>query len=58
MNWDLYDYVAAAALLIAAGLGVFLCLKLVKNRARRWLAIGLVVAGIALIWGQLAVGLI
>ena len=58
MNWDLYDYVAAAALLIAAGLGVFLCLKLVKNRSRRWLAIGLVVAGIALIWIQLAVGLI
>lgn len=58
MNWDLYDYVAAAALLIAAGLGVFLCLKLVKKRSRRWLAIGLVVAGIALIWVQLAVGLI
>ena len=58
MNWDLYDFVAAAALLIAAGLGVFLSLKLVKNRSRRWLAIGLVVAGIALIWVQLAVGLI
>ena len=58
MNWDLYDYVAAAALLIATGLGVFLCLKLVKNPSSRWLAIGLVVAGIALIWIQLAVGLI
>ena len=58
MNWDLYDYVAAAALLIGAGLGVFLCSQLVKKRARRWLAIGLVVAGIALIWVQLAVGLI
>ena len=58
MNWDLYDYAAAAGLLIAIGIFLRVSFKLwSKHRSGALLMIGL--AGlVVLVWVQLAVGLV
>lgn len=57
VNWSASDFVAAAILLLGAGLSTELVLRVVKKRSYR-IAIALAVLFIFfLIWAELAVGL-
>ena len=58
MNWDVWDYIAAATLLGGAALSVLAASRLIQHQALRRLAM---LAGpllFILIWIQLAVGLV
>jgi hypothetical protein len=58
VNWGPGDFAAATALLFAAGAGCVIVARLPRPRAQR-IAIGLaIVAGAALVWAELAVGLL
>ena len=57
MNWDLFDFAAAA---IIIGMMVFIIryiLRSIKQPKTRWLLIGVTVVLIALLWAELAVGI-
>ena len=58
MNWDIYDYIAAALFALFILIGIFVIRKLASGSRARVLGIMgvLVIAGLA--WAQLAVGLI
>lgn len=58
VNWTLFDFVVAGALLFGAGLTFILLARLGNNRPYR-LAVGVAVAaGLLLVWANLAVGLV
>ncbi len=57
MNWDLFDFAAAA---IIIGMMVFIIryiLRSIKQPKTLWALIGLTVVLIALLWAELAVGI-
>ena len=57
MNWDLFDFAAAA---IIIGMMVFIIryiLRSIKQTKTRWVLIGITVVLIALLWAELAVGI-
>lgn len=58
MNWDLLDFVVAAALLAAFGGAYALALRVSKNAAYRAGATVALAAGLALVWINGAVGII
>lgn len=57
-DWDMRDYIAAAVL-IGGGLGAYAVLarSVRRPRHRVWIGLGCV-AAVALVWAQLAVGLV
>jgi len=58
LNWDLYDYAAAGLILLAALGGIFAVRAWIRTPRNRLLAcIGVLILG-AMVWVQLAVGLI
>ena len=57
MNWDLYDFAAAA---IIIGMMVFIIRYIgrsIKQTKTRWVLIGITVVLVALLWAELAVGI-
>ena len=57
MNWDLFDFVVAGALLIGAGVALEFVLRKVKKLKYRILLIAALFAILFLIWAELAVGI-
>ena len=57
MNWGREDFLAAAVLIGGAGLGVELAVRLIKSRKAMLFAIAGVLAGLLLVWAELAVGI-
>lgn len=58
VDWTLFDFMLAAALLILTGMGIRAILHSVKNtQIRRW-GVVLLVLLLVLVWMELAVGLI
>lgn len=57
MNWGLEDFLAAAALLLAAGAGVAWALRRFQSRGARTAAVAGVVLAVMLVWAELAVGI-
>ena len=58
MNWDGLDYLAAAALIVLLSVGIIVVRRGLKRPSLRLTGTLLVVLLVALIWAQLAVGLI
>ena len=57
VQWGLGDFLAAALLLGATGLGVEMVVRVVHKPLYRWAAIGGVILLALLIWAELAVGI-
>lgn len=56
VDWKILDFVLAGILLLGAGLGVEVALRLFTKPVHRLIAAGLVLLAIALVWAELAVG--
>lgn len=57
VNWGLEDFAAAAFLLGGAGLALEASAKMLTSPAKRALAALAIVAGLLLVWAELAVGI-
>lgn len=57
VNWSLSDFIAAAVLLLSAGLVLDFVLRKVKNRNYRILMIIALFILLFLVWAELAVGI-
>lgn len=58
MNWDIYDYIAASLILLITLAAISAIRTWIRSPRKRLLAIVGVLVLIALVWVQLAVGLI
>ena len=56
--WGWMDFVAAAMLLFSAGMGIVLAITRIDRPARRRLVVLAIVVALALVWAELAVGLL
>ena len=57
MNWDLFDFAAAAIIIGILVLAIRFITRSIKQTKTRWALIGLTVVLIALLWAELAVGI-
>ncbi len=57
VHWTLPDFIAAAVLLLGAGLGCEFVLRKVRNTRQRIIICAVILAALALIWVELAVGI-
>lgn len=57
VNWSVFDFLMAAGLLFGTGIALELTLRTVKSNSGRWVAGGLVLFALALVWAELAVGI-
>ncbi len=57
VNWGSEDFAAAAFLLVGAGLALEVSAKVLTSPAKRVLAAVAIVAGLLLVWAELAVGI-
>jgi hypothetical protein len=57
MAWTLGDYIAAAVLLFSAGMAYVLAARLARTAKQRFAIALLVLAALATVWAELAVGL-
>lgn len=58
LKWDWLDFTIAGALLLGAGLACELFLRILKTTMQRLAACVIVLAVLALVWAELAVGII
>lgn len=56
VNWTLLDFVAAAVLLLSAGLACELVLRKFRTAGSRIVLCGAILAVLGLVWGELATG--
>lgn len=56
VKWTAIDFIAAAIMLLGAGLTIELVLRKVKTAPARIAFCGVILAGLVLIWGELATG--
>lgn len=57
MGWGPGDFLAAAILLGGAGLSVEAVVRMTRPGPTRWTAVAAVLAGLVLVWAELAVGI-
>ncbi|MDI6028894.1 hypothetical protein QBK99_22220 [Corticibacterium sp. UT-5YL-CI-8] len=57
MNWGAEDFLAAAAILVAVGLGVLLVSRTIHSQPARGLLMAIVVIAALALWAHLAVGI-
>jgi hypothetical protein len=57
VNWEIYDFFVAGALLFGAGLGIEVVIRSVKNTKYKFLIALAILALLFLIWVELAVGI-
>ena len=57
VNWSLFDFGVAAALLLGTGLLCELVLRRVKETSRRIIICGIILVLLILVWVELAVGI-
>lgn len=56
VNWDLTDFIAAGALLLAAGLAIEVVLRTIKAGNFRTVLFIVILLALFLVWAELAVG--
>jgi Kef-type K+ transport system membrane component KefB len=56
VNWSLADFLVAALLLTSAGLAVEFALRTLKTKRARWIACGVILFVLCLVWVEMAVG--
>lgn len=56
VNWSLFDFIVAGALLFGAGLGIDFALKKVIKKEYRVLSVIGILVVLFLVWAELAVG--
>lgn len=57
VQWTLFDFIAAAVLLICSGLALELILQKTKTTRSRIIAVGVLFIVLFLVWAELAVGI-
>ncbi len=57
VNWSAADFIIAALLLSAAGLGIELVLRKVTSTRNRLIVCGIIMLLLVLVWAELAVGI-
>ena len=57
VNWSLFDFIVAGILLLGTGLLLELVLRKVKNSRQRIMLCIAILAGLFLVWAELAVGI-
>lgn len=57
VNWDSFDFIVAAVLLLGTGLVCELVLRTVRSTQNRILLCGIVLVILFLVWAELAVGI-
>lgn len=57
VNWTLFDFLVAAALLLSAGFAFELILRRVKKPSNRIILVIALLISLLLIWAELAVGI-
>lgn len=57
VNWTFSDFVAAAILLLIAGLGIELVIRNMKTGTSRTIALIAILIALFLIWAEMAVGI-
>lgn len=57
MNWDVFDFAAAAIIIAMMVFIIRYILRSIKQTKTRWVLIGITVVLIALLWAELAVGI-
>jgi len=57
VNWDFKDFIAAAVLLLGAGLAIELVIRNVQTNATRTVLFIIILLALFLIWAELAVGI-
>lgn len=55
--WSLSDFIIAGILLLGTGLACEFALRTVKKKGQRFLICGIILALLALVWVELAVGI-
>ncbi|MBL8180189.1 MAG: hypothetical protein JNL64_01110 [Blastocatellia bacterium] len=58
VKWDWFDFTIAGALLLGAGLACELFLRILRTPVQRLAACAIVLAVLAVVWAELAVGII
>lgn len=58
VNWDWRDFTIAGALLLGAGLACEVFLRILKTPMQRLVACAIVLAVLAVVWVELAVGIL
>jgi len=56
--WDGTDFLVFGAMLLIAGLGIELCVRIAGGRLYRAAAVAAIMAAFVLVWLQLAVGIV
>lgn len=57
INWSTFDFLVAATLLIALGVGIELIFRKNKTANTRFLFLGILIIAFLLLWAELAVGI-
>ena len=57
MNWDLFDFAAAAIIIGMLVLAIRFIKRFVQQPKSRWILIGVTIVLVALLWAELAVGI-
>jgi hypothetical protein len=57
VNWDLFDFVVAGALLMGTGLTIELAIRTIRNKNYQIALIAAILFLLFLVWAELAVGI-
>ncbi len=57
MNWDVFDFAAAATIIGILVLAIRFITQSIQQPKTRWVLIGITIVLIALLWAELAVGI-
>lgn len=55
--WTAFDFIIAGILLFGTGLAIDLVLRKVSSTRNRFIVCGIILAGLFLVWAELAVGI-
>lgn len=58
VSWGVIDFLLAGAMIFSAGAAVLIAIRRCEKRAQRFFVVGLVALSFALLWAELAVGLL
>lgn len=58
VDWTAFDFVVAAVLLAGTGMLVEVAAAWLRTRRARWTAVAVIALGFALVWAELAVGIV
>jgi hypothetical protein len=56
-NWTVFDYILAFSLLLTVGFGVEFCIRSIRSKRIKWVAIFGIALFFVLLWAELAVGI-